>query len=63
MNDNEPDVLLGVPAIAAHLGLTARQVRNLIYERDELPTFKLGGSVAARKSTLAKHFARLEKAA
>ena len=63
MNDNDADLLLGVPALAAHLGLTARQVRNLIYDRDDLPVFKLGGSVAARKSTLAKHFARLEKAA
>ena len=63
MNDNDADVLLGVPAIAAHLGLTPRQVRNLVYDRDDLPVFKLGGSVAARKSTLAKHFSRLERAA
>lgn len=62
-NDNHHDLLLGVPAIATHLGLTVRQARHLIYDRQSLPTFKLGGSVAARKTTLAKHFERLERAA
>lgn len=61
-NDNDADLLVGAKAIASHLGVTSRQVYKFCYE-DGLPTFRLGGSVAARKSTLAKHFAKLEKAA
>lgn len=50
-NDNAGDLLLGANAIAAALGITRRQTYKLIYA-DEIPTFKLGGSVAARRSTL-----------
>lgn len=53
-NDNPPgELLMGAGAIAKHLGLSARQVYRLVYN-DEIPTFKLGGSVAARRSTLAR---------
>lgn len=63
-NDNSPDgdLLLGVKAISAHLGVTERQAWHFINETD-FPTFKIGGKRAARKSTLAKYWARLERAA
>ncbi|MGE0280816.1 MAG: helix-turn-helix transcriptional regulator [Rhizobiaceae bacterium] len=62
-NDNQPgDLLLGATAIAKALGITRRQAYRLIYAGD-LPTFKLGGSVAARRSTLAGYLSQLEAAA
>jgi predicted DNA-binding transcriptional regulator AlpA len=62
-NDNTEagDLLMGARAIASHLGINIRQAYRLIYA-DALPTFKLGGSVAARRSSLAKWFADAEKA-
>lgn len=59
-NDNGGDLLIGANAIAAALGITRRQTYKLIYG-DELPTFKLGGSVAARRSTLNGWLAGLEQ--
>ena len=56
------DLLYGVPAIAAHLEMTQPQVYHL-HNKGELPTFKIGGKVCARRSTLAKHFAAQEAAA
>lgn len=52
-NDNEivGDLLLGADAIAAFLGVTRRQTYRLTYE-NIIPTFKAGGSVAARRSSL-----------
>lgn len=58
MNDT-PDLLTGIAAIAAHLGLTERQAMHQ-HERGMIPTFKQGRIVCARRSTLAKHFAALE---
>lgn len=53
-NDNQPgDLLMGAGAIAKHLGINARQVYRLVYA-DDIPAFKLGGSLAARRSTLAR---------
>lgn len=62
-NDNLqlPDLLLGASAIADYLGITRRQAYRLIYD-DILPSFKLGGTVAARRSTLAKWLASQEAA-
>lgn len=62
MTDPETDLLTGVAAIAAHLGMTDRQVYHL-HDSGELPTFKLGAKVCARRSTLARHFAEQERAA
>ena len=56
------DLLYGVPAIAEHLEMTQPQVYHL-HNKGELPTFKIGGKVCARRSALAKHFATLEAAA
>lgn len=61
-NDNAGDLLLGANAIAAALGIKRRQAYRLIYDGD-LPTFKLGGSVAARRSTLAQWLSQKESAA
>lgn len=62
-NENQPgDLLMGAGAIAKHLGINARQVYRLVYA-DEIPSFKLGGSVAARRSTLARWLDEQESAA
>ncbi len=59
MNDNEKDLLMGGDAIAAFLGITRRQTYRLIYD-DLLPSFKLGGTVAARRSSLRNWMAEQE---
>lgn len=46
------DLLMGAPAIAKFLGVTQRQVYRLTYDKI-VPHFKLGGTVAARRSSLA----------
>ncbi len=61
-NKAVPDLLYGMAAIGTHVGLTARQVEHLI-AKGELPSFRLGGTVCARRSTLAAHFAAQEAAA
>lgn len=58
----QSDLLYGVAAIASHLELTPKTIYHL-HEKGELPTFKVGATVCARRSTLAKHFARLEREA
>lgn len=64
MKTPEPaaDLLHGAGAIAEHLNMTRKQVYHL-HERGELPTFNMGRTVCARRSTLAKHFAAAERAA
>jgi predicted DNA-binding transcriptional regulator AlpA len=56
----EGDLLMGANAIAGFLGITRRQVYRLVYE-DLIPSFKLGGSVAARHSSLEKWMSELEQ--
>lgn len=60
------DLLYGVKAIAAFLGLTDRQAQHRI-DDGALPTFRLGGrargTICARRSTLRDHLAQLERAA
>ena len=60
MAANDNDLLLGAAAIAAHLGITRRQTYRLVHD-EAMPTFKLGGTVAARKSTLDKWLAAAEQ--
>lgn len=62
MNDNDPHILMGAAAIAAHMGITRRQAYRLIYEIG-LPTFRLGGTIAARRSTLTAWLEEQERAA
>jgi predicted DNA-binding transcriptional regulator AlpA len=61
-NDNAGELLIGAPAIAAALGIRRRQVYKL-QDAGILPTFKLGGSVAARRSTLTAWLAEQEQKA
>jgi len=58
----ETDLLTGIKSIADAMGITKRQAYHL-HESGDLPTFKMGGKVYARRSTLAKHFAEQEAAA
>ena len=60
--DPDVDLLTGLDAIGRAIGMGARQVQYL-HEKGELPTFKLGAKVCARRSTLAQHFAAQEAAA
>lgn len=58
----ETDLLTGMKAIAGALGMTKRQAYHL-HETGEIPTFRMGGKIYARRSTLAKHFEAQEQAA
>lgn len=62
MTLDQSDLLYGVEAIASHLQMTRKQVYHL-HGKGDLPTFKVGATVCARRSTLAKHFAAQEAAA
>ena len=53
------DLLYGVPSIAEFLGLRDRQVRHLC-EIGRLPTFKIGGKICARRSTISDWLAEQE---
>lgn len=63
VNDNQPtaDLLLGADAIAKFLGITRRQTYRLVYD-EVIPSFKAGGTVAARKSSLNNWMAAQEAA-
>lgn len=56
------DLLYGMDAVAEHLSLTKRQALHL-HEKGKLPTFKLGRTVCATRSSIAAHFAKLESEA
>jgi hypothetical protein len=60
--ETETYLLYGLAAIGAAIGITERQAEHLV-TKGELPTFKLGRIVCARRSTLARHFAAQEAAA
>lgn len=59
--EDRPDLLYGLEAIAEELGLTVPQTKHQI-AKGELPSFKMGHIVCARRSALARHFAEQEKA-
>lgn len=61
-NDNGGDLLLGAPAIAKFLGVTQRQVYRLVTDKI-IPSFKAGGTVAARRSSLQRWMDAAEVAA
>lgn len=56
---DDPDLLDGIPAIAAFLSVPTRRAYTL-HETAAIPTFKLGGKVAMRRSTWLAHVAKLE---
>src|SRR5205809_274312 len=53
------DLMIGAKPIATFLGLPVRQIFYMA-EKGQLPLFKVGGTVAGRKSTITAHFAKLE---
>lgn len=60
MNDApHGDLLMGADAIAGFLGVSRRQAYRLVYDKI-IPSFKLGGTVAARRSSLTKWMEALE---
>lgn len=61
-NDNSGDLLLGAPAIAKFLGVTQRQVYRLVTDK-VVPSFKAGGTIAARRSSLRRWMDAAEMAA
>jgi len=58
---NDLQIIMGADAIAKELGMTRRQVYGLIYG-NVLPTVKLGGTVAIRRSALATWVSALDAA-
>ncbi|NLS03283.1 helix-turn-helix domain-containing protein [Rhizobium sp. P32RR-XVIII] len=60
-NDNiiEGDLLVGAKAIARFLGITQRQAYRLTTDKI-VPSMKLGGTVAARRSSLARWMSEAE---
>ncbi len=57
--DEHSELLHGVRDIAGFLGLTVRQVERHIAQSD-LPVFRLGRTVCARRSSLDRWLAELE---
>lgn len=55
----EGDLLMGADTIAKFLGISRRQTYRLVYD-GLLPSFKLGGTVSARRSSLTKWMAEQE---
>jgi hypothetical protein len=51
MTEMAVDILRGAEAIACHLGFPRRLVYHLA-ANDNLPIFKLGATICARKTTL-----------
>lgn len=60
--EDSADLLYGVPAMAGYLKMSERQVYHLVAKK-ALPTFKIGGKVCARKSSLNTWLAEQEAAA
>lgn len=56
------DLLYGMATIAAHLGMSKRSALHQ-QEKGLLPTFKMGRTVCARRSTLSAHMADRESGA
>jgi excisionase family DNA binding protein len=62
-DDLAADLLDGIPAIAAYLGLPVRRTYELA-EKKKLPLFKLGDRKwQGRKSTLRRHIESLDQTA
>jgi hypothetical protein len=52
MDNQGHDLLYGTAAIARHLGLTVRQAKHRC-AKGAIPTFKMGRTVCARRSSIA----------
>jgi hypothetical protein len=55
----EQDLLYGVPAIATFLGIRPRQAKHRV-ATGEIPSFRIGESICARRSTLTAWLAERE---
>ncbi|MEX0406915.1 DNA-binding protein [Aquibium sp. LZ166] len=65
MNDNTPlaaDILRGAGAIAEFLGFERRAIYHAV-SKGSIPTFRVGETVCARRSTLAAWIAEQERQA
>jgi hypothetical protein len=60
--EHAPDLLYGAKKIAAHLGMTEKQLYPRIYA-GLIPVFKIGATICSRRSTLDKWLADEEAAA
>ncbi len=58
--EQQADLLYGVPAIAGYLGLTQHQARHNI-DKGRIPTFRMGVIICARKSSLVSWFEDQER--
>ena len=58
-DETRPDLLHGLQAIADETGLSYDQTHHAV-RRGDIPTFRMGRIVCARRSAIAKHFAALE---
>jgi hypothetical protein len=56
------DLIVGAKPIAEELGMTERQVFYMA-ETGQLPVFKIGRKLAARRSTLRQRIVELERTA
>lgn len=56
------DIMLGASAIAAFMGMRPRQLYHAA-EMGHLPTFRIGGILCARRSTLNRWITELEQEA
>jgi inhibitor of KinA sporulation pathway (predicted exonuclease) len=61
-HENDTDLLVGLGQIGKHIGMTFNQAKHRAATGD-IPTFKIGKTVCARKSTLKSHFDKLEGSA
>lgn len=55
------ELIVGAKAIAEAIGVKSKRVHNMS-ERGEIPVFKLGGSIAIRRSMLNSWISSLEAA-
>lgn len=62
MEQDRADLLYGVPEIAAFMGRTQNTIYYLA-RSDDFPTFKIGGKVCARRSTINQWLADMEASA
>ncbi len=51
MQNDQADIIWRLKAIAKFLGLSERSTQHRI-DKGEIPTFKMGGTICARRSTL-----------
>ncbi|MBC2887300.1 DNA-binding protein [Brucella intermedia] len=57
--EDKADLLYGARPIADFLGMTEKQARHRI-DDGHIPTFRIGGTICSRKSTLTKWLDEME---